>query len=80
MARCTYCKTKWKVKDVWSILVTFEKDCPYCFGRQYMSNDTFHQANAALPLLFLCPLIVVIRLCHNILFYHPLRLHLSFLI
>ncbi|MDA1523253.1 hypothetical protein PDJ99_08545 [Bacillus cereus] len=58
MAHCTYCKTKWKVKDVWSILVTFEKDCTYCFGRQYMSNDTFHQANAALPLLFLCPLIV----------------------
>ena len=25
MAHCTYCKTKWKVKDVWSILVTFEK-------------------------------------------------------
>ncbi|MDI6531639.1 hypothetical protein QRE62_10510 [Bacillus mycoides] len=36
MARCTYCKTKWKVKDVWSILVTFEKDCPYCFERQYI--------------------------------------------
>ncbi|MED1565328.1 hypothetical protein [Bacillus paramycoides] len=58
MARCTYCKTKWKVKDVWSILVTFEKDCPYCFGRQYLSNYTFHHANAALPLLFLCPLLV----------------------
>ncbi len=25
MARCTYCKTKWKVKDVWSLLITFEK-------------------------------------------------------
>ncbi len=45
MAHCTYCKTKWKIKDVWSILVTFEKDCPYCFGRQYLSNDTFHHAN-----------------------------------
>ena len=25
MARCTYCKTKWKVKEVWSILTKFEK-------------------------------------------------------
>lgn len=60
MARCTYCKTKWKVKDVWSILVTFEKDCPYCFGRQYLSKKTVNAMPEliSLPLHFLFPFLV----------------------
>ncbi|MEG7965895.1 hypothetical protein [Bacillus cereus group sp. Sample30] len=60
MAHCTYCKTKWKVKDVWSILVTFEKDCPYCFGRQYLSKKTINAMPEllSLPLHFLFPFLV----------------------
>ncbi|KFN02426.1 hypothetical protein D0U04_15755 [Bacillus clarus] len=61
MARCTYCKTKWKVKEVWSFFMKFEKDCPYCFGRQYMSDDTFRFFSSeiiGLPLLFLFPFLV----------------------
>ncbi len=51
---------KWKVKDVWSILVTFEKDCPYCFGRQYLSKKTINAMPEliSLPLHFLFPFLV----------------------
>ncbi|AAT59373.1 MULTISPECIES: hypothetical protein [Bacillus cereus group] len=60
MARCTHCKTKWKVKDVWSILMAFEKDCPYCFGRQYLSKKTVNAMPEllSLPLHFLFPFFV----------------------
>ncbi|MEC2259852.1 hypothetical protein [Bacillus thuringiensis] len=60
MTRCTYCKTKWTIKDVWAILVTFEKDCPYCFMRQYLSKKTVNAMPEliSLPLHFLLPFLV----------------------
>ncbi|WP_025149209.1 hypothetical protein [Bacillus sp. H1a] len=60
MARCTYCKTKWRVTDIWSLLITFEKDCPYCFGRQYLSQTTLNSMTEliSLPLHFLFPFLV----------------------
>ena len=56
MARCTYCKTKWKVKDVWSLLITFEKIVRIVLGGNICLMILF--IKLTLPLLFLCPLIV----------------------
>ncbi|WP_141539958.1 hypothetical protein [Bacillus cereus] len=53
MTRCTYCKTKWTIKDVWAILVTFEKDCPYCFMRQYLSKKTVNAMPELISLLLI---------------------------
>ncbi|MBO1579967.1 hypothetical protein [Bacillus sp. XF8] len=59
MTRCTNCKTKWKANDVWSLLMQNDgKDCPYCYGRQYLSDDTFEFGAHALPFLFLFPFFV----------------------
>ncbi|MFF2879188.1 hypothetical protein ACFVR2_23135 [Gottfriedia sp. NPDC057991] len=61
MARCTYCKTKWSAKDVWSLFMQRNgngKDCLYCLRTQYMSDNTFHFASYAFPILFLFPFFV----------------------
>ncbi|KMQ01886.1 hypothetical protein TU68_20770 [Bacillus cereus] len=40
--------------------MTFEKDCPYCFGRQYLSKRTINAMPEliSLPLHFVFPFLV----------------------
>ncbi|PFJ17569.1 hypothetical protein COI89_06440 [Bacillus cereus] len=48
------------IKNIWSILVTFEKGCPYCFVRQYLSKKTLNAMPEliSLSLHFLFPFLI----------------------
>ncbi|QWH75532.1 hypothetical protein EXW59_01340 (plasmid) [Bacillus mycoides] len=44
MTRCTNCKRRWNVLQVWLLFFKREgKDCPYCFQTQYLSADTLQK-------------------------------------
>lgn len=48
MTRCTYCKSKWKAKEIWALMNRIEgKQCPYCNRKQYLKAETFRFMTAS---------------------------------
>ncbi len=48
MTRCTYCKSRWKAKEIWSLINQVNgKDCPYCNRKQYLKSENFHFMTAS---------------------------------